>query len=321
MEKLAIISTVKAPLSQLTMYVNYHLNIGIDEIILFFDDPLDEGIKFFANYENVTVVPCSSEYWTQTTEPRPPIVLDRQITNVNEGVKIAISKNCSWMTHIDCDELIYPLRDIKQVLRDCQADGLNFHVMEVVSEQETYEHIFMPTLFKKRPNKLQIWAAKMLGCSQSFCGGQYFRAYETSKMLIKISPKIKKYGIHEPEECADDTIIKQSHELRLLHYDSVGLSNWKAKFERRAQELVEGDNLYEFFAKHRVTQFQAYLQARSEGDSQLVALYKRLYIMSKGQKQILFFLGMLEKVILNQDFFNLVDAECDSFTRKVDGNT
>jgi hypothetical protein len=307
MEKLAIISTVKAPLSQLRMYVNYHLNMGIDEIILFFDDPFDEGIKFFANYKNVSIVPCSSDYWTQTTEKRPHISLDRQITNVNEGVKIATSKNCSWITHIDCDELIQPLKEIKQVLTDCQADALKFCLMEAVSEQETYKHIFIPNLFKKRPNKLQIWAAKILGCSKSFCEGEYFRGHNSSKMLIKISPKIKKYGIHQPEQYDDDTIIKEINELRLLHYDSIGLSNWKAKFEGRAQELVEGDNLSEFFGNYRLKQFKDYLKARSEGDSQLVALYKRLYIMSKRQKQILFFLGMLERVILNQDCFNLVN--------------
>jgi hypothetical protein len=309
MEKLAIISTVKAPLGQLQMYVNYHLNLGIDEVILFFDDPLDEGIKFFSNYKNVTVVPCSSEYWTQKTKKRPPISLGRQIVNVNEGVKIATSKNCTWMTHIDCDELIYPLKDIKQVLRNCQADALKFSLMEAVSEQETYEHIFIPTLFKKIPNKLQIWAAKILGCSQCFCEGEYFRGHNSSKMLIKISPKIKKYGIHQPEQWDDDTIIKEIKELRLLHYDSIGLSNWKAKFEGRDQELVEGDHVKKFFSDYRLKQFQDYLQARSQVDLQLVALYKRLYIMSKRQKQILFFLGMLEKVILNQDFFNLVDAE------------
>lgn len=307
MEKLAIISTIKAPLGQLQMYVNYHLNLGIDEIILFFDDPLDEGIKFFSSYKNITIVPCSSEYWTQKIEKRPPISLDRQIVNVNEGVKIATSKNCTWMTHIDCDELIYPLKDIKQVLRNCQADALKFSLMEAVSEQETYEHIFIPTLFKKRPNKLQIWAAKILGCSQCFCEGEYFRGHNSSKMLIKISSKIKKYGIHEPEQCDDDTLIQETNELRLLHYDSIGLSNWKAKFEGRAQELVEGDNLSEFFGNYRLKQFQDYLQARSEGDSQLATLYKRLYIMSKRQKQILFFLGMLERVILNQDCFNLVN--------------
>ena len=47
MEKSAIISTVKAPLSQLQMYVNYHLNLGIDEIILFLTILWMKGSSFF----------------------------------------------------------------------------------------------------------------------------------------------------------------------------------------------------------------------------------------------------------------------------------
>lgn len=306
MEKLAIISTVKAPLRQLQMYVNYHLHLGVDEIILFFDDPIDQGIQFFAKYQNVTVVPCSEKYWVQREGTRPHLLPDRQIVNVNEGVKIAINKNCSWITHIDCDELIQPLTDIKKVLRDCRADALKFCLLEAVSDQEVYEHIFMPTLFKKRPNNLQIWAAKTLGCSRFFYGGKYFRGHKSSKMLIKVSPKIQKYGIHKPDRYDHDLIIREISELRLLHYHCIGLSNWKVKFEERAQELLESDNLNKGFVNYSGPQLQDYLEARSEGDSQLLALYKRLYIMSKREKRILFFLGMLEEVVLNQDFFNRV---------------
>ena len=300
-EKIAVIATVKAPVEQLQMFVNYHLKIGIDEIILFFDDPFDESIDIFAKCKNVTVIPCSLEYWTQRTGKRPQIILARQTINVNEGVKIATNKNCNWMTHIDCDELIYPFRNIKQILRDCQTDGLKPAGMEAVPEQETYDHIFMPTLFKKMPNKKQILVAKILGCSKSFLEGQYFKGHTISKMIIKISPKIQEYGIHRPEKCDKSTVIEDTNEIMLLHYDSIGVSNWKKKFETRSQELVKEENISQYFGKSRFKQYQDYVQARNEGDFKLTSLYKSLYIMSKREKLILSFLGMLERIIVNQD--------------------
>ena len=54
MTKVAIISTVRAPLNELKMFINYHLNIGVDEIILFFDDPSHIDISPLGKYKNVT---------------------------------------------------------------------------------------------------------------------------------------------------------------------------------------------------------------------------------------------------------------------------
>lgn len=306
MERLAIISTVKAPLNQIQMYINYHLNLGVDEIILFFDNPIDEGIQFFENHQNVTVVSCSEQYWLQREGTRPHLLPDRQIVNVNEGVKIAIKKNCRWITHIDCDELIQPLTDVKKILLNCRADALRFRLLEAVSDQEFYEHIFMPTLFKKESSNLQIWTAKILGLSKLFYQNKYFRGHKSSKMVIKVSSKIEKYGIHKPDQCDHNFIVKEVDELRLLHYYCIGFSNWASKFEERAQELLESNNLKKHFVNYSGPQFQDYLQARNEGDQQLVALYRRLHKISKREQQILFLLGMLEEVVLSQDFFDRV---------------
>ena len=47
MTRIAIVSMVKAPLHELRLFVHYHLNIRIDEIILYFDDPQDPGLDAF----------------------------------------------------------------------------------------------------------------------------------------------------------------------------------------------------------------------------------------------------------------------------------
>ena len=39
--KVAVVATVKTPLHELKMFVHYYQNLGIDEIILFCDDPED----------------------------------------------------------------------------------------------------------------------------------------------------------------------------------------------------------------------------------------------------------------------------------------
>jgi len=113
MTKIAVISTVRAPLQELQRFINYHLNIGIDEIILFFDDPHDAGIASFSKYQQVSTVACTPEYWSQKAGEKPADLGARQILNVNEGVQIAAGKKCGWIVHIDSDELINPSTEIK----------------------------------------------------------------------------------------------------------------------------------------------------------------------------------------------------------------
>lgn len=92
MPKIAMISTVKTPLGQLQRHVSHHLRVGIDEIILFCDSPLDEAVQAYASDPSVTVVPCSDAYWNEQVGERPVSIADRQIVNVNVGAKIAHEK-------------------------------------------------------------------------------------------------------------------------------------------------------------------------------------------------------------------------------------
>lgn len=63
MIKTAIIATVRASIDDLRLYVHYQLNTGVDEIILLFDDPLDEGVDAFTQYSNVTSIASLASNW------------------------------------------------------------------------------------------------------------------------------------------------------------------------------------------------------------------------------------------------------------------
>ena len=120
-------------------------------------DPFDEAVQAYASHPQVTVVPCTEDYWRTHEVSRPESLPDRQIVNVNAGAKMAWERGCTWITHIDVDELIHPLTEIKHVLASSPADVIRYELLEAVPEQEEYAHIFMPTLFRTRPNQWQVW--------------------------------------------------------------------------------------------------------------------------------------------------------------------
>lgn len=298
MVKTAIVSTVRAPIEDLRHYVHYHLNIGIDEIILFLDDPLDEGVDAFAQYSKVTSVACSASYWN-TNGGRPEFVGARQTVNVNNGAKIAAEKQCNWLIHIDNDELINPLVDIKQVLANTNGEAVRFTLLEAVSEQGCCEHIFIPQLFRKQSKKTIIQEAKLLGCSKAFFENRYFRGHGASKMAVRITSEIKQYGIHTAMKHYGMLAVENSEQLQLLHYDCIDFGTWIRKWMRH----VDGTGISNGLGNHRQKQLALYRQARGEGHKELFALYKRLYHLPKKEQKILHVLGMLTTVKIDHDLF------------------
>jgi len=299
MIKVAIISTVKAPIEELRLFVNYHLNIGIDNIILFFDDPQDEGINLFSQYQKVFTVKCSSAYWFEKTDKWPAFIAERLTINVNEGVKIALSKGCNWIIHIDSDELINPLKELKQVLSDSNAEAVRFSIMEAVSESEKYDHIFKPTLFKKKSSKVQARLAKFLGCSNAFFDNKYFRGHTASKMAIKVSSDIKRYKIHNAEKYHGKLNVENSKKIQLLHYDCIGIDDWMKKWNRR----LDGTGTSNTLGEHRKKQLVLYEQTKKKGKKSLSLLYQKLHIIPMQEQVILYLLGMLKTIKLNQNLF------------------
>lgn len=304
MDRVGIIATVRAPTSQLHLFVNYHLNIGVDKIILFFDDPQDEGIPSFSQYSQVHTVACSSDYWRDKTGDKPEWLPERQIVNVNEGAKVLAATGCSWLIHIDNDELINPLLPLKQLLSRSDADGVRFSIFEAVSEQEKYNHIFLPTLFKKNANKIQLWLAEKIGCSNAIFDGEYFRGHTASKMALKISPKIKEYGIHGPQK-GSGIAIENTKNIQLLHFDCVDIDSWKLKLDRQ----LDGSAKANTWRDNRRRQLFLYKKAKEEGDLQLSALFRKMRSIGKRERIVLTLLGMLKSINLNQKLFEHQDIK------------
>lgn len=298
MNSIGIISTVKTSSLELQLFVNYHLNIGIDEIILFFDDPEDKGINIFAEYSQVHTVKCSDLYWKERGEDKPATIEKRQTINVNHGAKFLSSKDIYWLTHIDSDELIHPVRPIKQVLNSYVTDAVRFSIREAISEREKYEHIFLPTVFKKKANNIQKRIVKLLRCSNLIFEDEFFRGHSSSKMAVKISPKIKKYGIHGPHY-QSDIDIKNTNLIQLLHYDCVGIEDWKRKWDSRLDGSARASHL----SNKRKKQLLLYKKAKEEGEEQLTVLYRRLHTIGKRERSILYLLRMLTPIKLDKRLF------------------
>jgi hypothetical protein len=147
-EKICLIATARSTIHDVLHFVNYHLNIGIDKIILFFDDPNDPAIAPLENYAAVWAVKCDDAYWESRGAERPLTIEQRQEINVNAGLRLAQQNDFGWIIHIDSDELLFLKDDIKAILSRHRGDVVMFSMKEAVPDKDHFRHRFEPSLFK-----------------------------------------------------------------------------------------------------------------------------------------------------------------------------
>lgn len=119
-------STVRASRDELRSFVNYHLNTGVDQLLLFFDDPADESIASIGLNPRVTLYVCNEAYWQQRGVQRPVTIEDRQEINVNYALSMSRTRDVDWLIHIDSDELLLSREAIKDVLSTYPQDVVRF---------------------------------------------------------------------------------------------------------------------------------------------------------------------------------------------------
>jgi hypothetical protein len=59
-DRVCLIATVRSPINELMEFTRCHLEAGIDEISLFFDDPNDTAANSFAGFPEVLSVVCDA---------------------------------------------------------------------------------------------------------------------------------------------------------------------------------------------------------------------------------------------------------------------
>ena len=297
--RVAIVSTIKAPIEILRQWIHFHLNAGIEGFFLFLDDPGDSSHKALTAYETVRIVCCSNGYWKALGGKRPGAIVSRQKVNLAQGVAMAASEGFDWVAHIDSDELIRPLKPMDQVLSATNAAAIRLDLLEAVSEQMEYPGIFDTSLFKRLPDRKKALAARLLGCRQAFRFGEYFRGHTESKMLFRTDGSIKEMGIHKPIELRAGATVGASAEVQLLHFDCIGFSDWDRKWQTRL-----GDSPDDYRMRPaRCRQFEAYRNATVEGYEARIDLFRNIQMIPQREQKWLRKLGLLERFELDRGLF------------------
>lgn len=256
MGKVAVVSTVKTPIDELQLYVNYHFNVGVDKFFLFFDDPEDCAFKLLDHESEIKKIKCDDHYWSEVQGERPVDFYIRQTINATHACRLAEEEDFDWSIHIDDDELIHSSEPFKHLLDQCDADVVRFELYEGVTQNIDCQ-VFETALFRvEKPSKRALKLARILIPKDYVGKKNFFRGHTHSKLAIKLNGKVEELGIHKVNKSKESLKIVEVPGLSLLHFDSIGFKKWESKLSNIA------DNLEKFpqIKGRRKGQLQYYIQ-------------------------------------------------------------
>lgn len=303
MAKISIVATIRASLRESLSFVNYHLNIGIDHLVLFFDAPEDEAIETLKSNERVTCIPCDTSFRQANGASPTDSIETRQIRNANLGLKILRDLGFDWIIHMDVDELLYPDVPIHSFFEglDQHIKVVRFKILEALPDALEYHHPFSEiSTFKVPVSNKRQFIAKLLGCSGAFYQGEYFRGHTASKSAVRTSAEIGTMGLHLPYGIANKELKRiKTEDVMLLHFDGCGFNNWKLKWERR----LDGSARATHMRDNRIKQLEEFKAQKKAGNEALIRLYKKIFFLSAYENKVLFSLNMLQKIHISDSLF------------------
>jgi hypothetical protein len=107
-----IVSTTRAPLADILRFAAYHLDLGVDRLVIFLDEPNRRAVRILREHPRIGVRVCNDAYWQRRKRARPEKHQVRQSFNAN---LIYRQTDLDWLAHIDVDEFLWsdtPIPDL-----------------------------------------------------------------------------------------------------------------------------------------------------------------------------------------------------------------
>ena len=327
----ATVTTLKASVKESLSFIYYYLNIGVDHMYLYFDDPNDDVISQIEHIDRLTIIRCSESYWQNVGISPKSQVQQKQQYNATETFNMARSAGIEWLIHVDHDELIYGSESIHDYFKSIPdtVDVVNFPVMEAMPQKLNYENAIseiryfkvydaLPSTFKQfsvneKNSKLQHenskWWFRKRKIARLFHsrhakyndGKNFLHGHQVGKSASRTSATIKSIGCHLPipiENSSPELMISQS--FYVLHYDCMGFDSWKNKWSTRLSGTSNFDT--QQFSAYRNSILDQF-EKHSRSDT-LTNLYNKFYHLNSYEKVILLLTGLLKNIHHDPMLFN-----------------
>lgn len=320
-------TTLRESLETTRSFLSYHLNVGIDHIYVFLDDPTDSVGGRLAADSRLTVTACDTTHWDRVgvTEGADAPIEARQLANTNAALRWARDAGFDWIVHLDGDELLNLRTPLHHLLDEVpeSADAVLLPLLEAVPSRPDHNRPFLEiTHFKAAGYKRNVWnryrirephrpqwsrfqrrltLARALG-ARTIRGNDYYRGAYMPRALVRVGRPVEWLLIKGPV-MADGgrprAVITDRAEL--LHFIAPTFADWLLKWERRTDGTAPAARLRPLV---REMEAEFLLVSRTGDETRLRALFAEWHLTGRWERLVLRSLGLLRRIDLDQSLFD-----------------
>ncbi len=114
-----IVSTIRGSAPDILEFAAYHLDLGLDRMYLFLDEPNPQAFEALRAHPKIDVWVCDAAFWARRKRDRPDKHQVRQTANATYTYR---KTDLNWLAHIDLDEFLWPKRPVPDLLAQVPDD-------------------------------------------------------------------------------------------------------------------------------------------------------------------------------------------------------
>lgn len=290
------VSTIRAPLRDITRFAAHHLDLGAAEVHIFLDDPDPEITAFLSRRREVFVTQCNAAYWSGKPEQARKTHQMRQAFNASRCYR---RSRLDWLAHIDVDEFLLSSKPIPDQLVNAPKDAA-FAVMlpaELLAQTDPWSG---PSHFKLTRRELGH-ARDVLDeiyPEIGFYVPDGFLSHTDGKILARTGLPDIRFGIHSLLQFG--ARVSNGHMLQGTHVGHAHAPSWEVFLKHFDFRMQHGS--YRSGARSKVRLTDIFQLALEDGGTDgLRAVYYKMCAATPTLLQRLSDHGMLLTETLNLD--------------------
>ena len=287
----SVVAVVLETQNVLRRFVDYYIDLGAVEIVLFYDGVVPDELKDLG--EKVKVVQCDDGFWDRLGTPRPYLFFARQNAIYQAHAPAAQGE---WLLVVDADEFVLGDGPVKDLLVRVPEEVVSLRL-------PTAEAVYAPdddedAIFGSTWYRLPLRGARRLLLPLIYGSfAEYMKdgllAHNSGKQFVRLPAEGVEIRAHDSR--VDGKLVSHwspqyeppGQKYYVAHFDAICVSRWKEKWLGRINEFPRRSTMRPL----RVKQLEEVAAALTEGDESARKLFRRYYGLSRYQLLALRLLG------------------------------
>ena len=294
-DKWGLVSTIKAPATQILNFAAYHLDAGAHRLFIYLDSPCPEAHKFLKNHPKIRVIECDDAYWGKRGRKGRPVKHQvRQAQNATRCYRRQC-KDLEWLAHIDADEFLWSPSPIGQHLAQLPPQTIcaRSRPLEAVANAPDLFKAYLPP----GPSQDAVLNSLYPRFADQSRGG--FLSHVQGKLFVRTGQDDASFRIHNFFQGEiENPAATELNDVDLCHYHACNWEDWLAHYRYRLQQ---GSYRAELAPQRRGDRNSPNLHSflkdleRNEGETGLRAFYDELNLADSRQQAEVEKAGLLRR--------------------------